>query len=251
MNTSFLQRVANALGRMGLAMRVLGGAPAPSPPLRLLAELGFAPRSLIHVGASTGQEVQAYRAGGITSAILVEALPAPFKALRGAVQGIPGYVAVQALCAEADGVEQVFHVADNRGESSSLLPPGWHLTEHPEVGFTESIRMKATTIDAIIAAQGGTVPDLLVLDVQGAERRVLDGAANSLPAFRFLWVEVNYGGLYAGDTPIEVLLDGLRARGFRLAGLTMTRHGWGDALLVRRDLLRGAMADTQGPSHAE
>ncbi len=248
MNTPVLRRAAN---RLRQAMRVLAGAPAPSPPLRLLAELGFTPRSLIHIGASTGQEVAAYRAGGITSAILVEALPAPFAALTGAVRGMPGYVAVQALCAEADGVEQVFHIADNRGESSSLLPPGWHLTEHPEVRFTDSIRLKATTIDAIIAAQGGNVPDLLVLDVQGAERRVLEGAAKTLPAFRFLWVEVNYGGLYAGDTPLEALLDGLRAQGFRLAGLKMTHHGWGDALLVRGDLLRGAMPDTKGPSHVE
>jgi FkbM family methyltransferase len=202
--------------------------------------LGRSCRGTIHVGASSGQEIANYHASGLSWVIMVEPLLEPFTRLRESIKGIPNYFALQALCAAREGIEYEFHVASNDGQSSSILSPSRHITEHPDVTFTETIPLRSTTVDRIMMQLTGGVPgftldaiDILYMDVQGAELEVLKGSTKTLQSVDYVFSEVSYGGLYQHDACIEDVQAFLRCFGFRLNWVDINQHGWGDALFIR------------------
>ncbi len=209
--------------------------------VEMIHRLGGTFRGTIHIGANVGDEIPAYRAHGLEWAIMVEPLDAPFAELQRRLAGDPRYLPVQALCAGQVGRDCEFHVASNGGQSSSMLRPQRHMTEHPEVLFSHVIRMISTTVDTILADLAARDPaftpecvDILYMDVQGAELEVLKGATGLLQHAKYVFCEVSYGGLYENDATIEGLQGFLRAFGFRLNWTDINRHGWGDALFIRR-----------------
>jgi len=58
----------------------------------------------------------------------------------------------------------------------------------------EAIEVKATSLDEYCASH--TVPDLLWMDLQGAEARVLDGAKSILPRVKIIHIEVSFRRMY-------------------------------------------------------
>jgi FkbM family methyltransferase len=224
-----------------------GLAPTPrSPegaapwPFSLLKSLGRSPRNMLHVGANSGQEIEAYKAHGFDWAVLVEPLDKPFKELCQKISGAKNYIAVKALCSSADNVEHDFHVSSNAGASSSMLAPSGHLKEHPEVRFSDIIRLRSTTVDTLCSELQQRVPgfqaaalDFIVLDTQGAELSVLKGADQTLRSVHQIWTEVSHGGLYDNDVALEELQAFLRQYGFRLYFMGIGIHGYGDALFLR------------------
>ncbi len=95
---------------------------------------------------------------------------------------LPFHRAIRAVCAERAGDEVQFNVASNGGQSSSLFALGAHAEHHPDIVYTGAQRMVTTTVDEILAEHNrGRVPNLLVIDAQGADQRVLQGARQSLP----------------------------------------------------------------------
>src|SRR5689334_17366243 len=80
---------------------------------------------LIHVGANTGEERDLYCRYNL-DVIWIEAIPEVFEQLRSRLDGYPKQKAYQYLIADSTGREYVFHVANNQGASSSLLPLAKH-----------------------------------------------------------------------------------------------------------------------------
>jgi FkbM family methyltransferase len=208
----------------------------------LLDHMGASCSGLIHVGANDGAELGFYLASGIKQALFIEPLDEPFRRLRDHLNahGLPGYQAIQALCSSVDGLEYDFFVSSNAGQSSSFLQPGRHLKEHPDVTFPDSVRLRAKTLDTVVseleaAGTGFSLQDFdaLVLDVQGAEMHVFKGASRVLQQVRIVRAEVNFGGLYKGDSPLEDLQSFLRCYDFRMCDLQMNNFGWGDASFLR------------------
>jgi len=52
----------------------------------------------------------------------------------------------------------------------------------------------------------------------------------------FVFLEVNIGGVYKGDTPLPELSIFMKTLGFEIAWCDVKHLGWGDALFVRRNL---------------
>lgn len=77
-------------------------------------------------------------------------------------------------------------------------------------------RVRTTTVDAWAA---GRAPDLLSIDAQGAELRILRGAAKTLPRILALVTEVEFWPLYEGQGLFGEQAALLAAAGFRLAGI--------------------------------
>ncbi len=102
-------------------------------PLHLLKDLDLMPHGVIHVGSNDGHEFVAYQAAGLAWAVYIEALPAAYERLRARLGDAPNHLAINALCADIDGLETDFHVASNDGHSSSMLEFGWHREQHPDV----------------------------------------------------------------------------------------------------------------------
>jgi FkbM family methyltransferase len=140
---------------------------------------------------------------------------------------------VNAIVADKDDQEVEFIITSNEAMSSSILELKEHLVEHPDCLETRRVRKKTITLDSLIKARDQKY-DMLVMDVQGAELLVLRGAEKVLSGVKCVITEVNTKELYAGCAQIEDLDAFLGERGFVRVCTDMTRHGWGDALYLRK-----------------
>ena len=191
---------------------------------------------LVHVGANTGQEVAGYDMAGIT-AYHIEAIPEVFKTLQARCSGFESQTAINACCDATPGLSVEFNVTNNL-QSSSLLDLGRHAMAYPNVNVVEKIQLETTTIDKLVSDE--RIPsdlDFLLLDVQGAEKRVLSGATELLksPTLWGVLVEVSLDPLYEGGSTFdEVYLSCLKPLGFYLKSANFNKHGWTDALFLKR-----------------
>lgn len=182
-------------------------------------------RGVLHVGAHVGQELESYLACGFDPLLLVEPNPHVFPYLREHVRfwqewldalsaayggRRPRLRAVQAAADSGDG-EAVLHLTE-RAPQSSLLPP-----RDSGIREVSQVTVRTLPVDAMLAGEGVEPGDLslLVVDVQGAEDRVLRGAAGLLAGVEAVLVEVNDEARYEGS-PLTADLDALLGdAGFR------------------------------------
>lgn len=190
------------------------------------------PAGVLHLGANTGQEAGDYNAMGIRKVIWVEADPTLFPKLVAHVSPY-GHRALKACVSDKDGDRRPFHIANNKGQSSSLLELGTHKQAHPEVKYVGDIEMSTIRVDSLLRKHGFVLDPwwFLNADLQGAELMALRGMEGLLKNFSHLYLEVNEKPLYVG-CPLVGDLDGfLKPHGFRRVETKMSgNHGWGDAL---------------------
>jgi FkbM family methyltransferase len=212
----------------------------------VIRDLGLpAPRGVLQVGASYGQEMGWFVDNGIQAGVFIEPLPEPFAVLSQSCRQRPNFVAVNALCAETTGERVNFHVASNGGMSSSMLAPKNHLQEFDFVRFDQQVELVSNRLDHVIAflrANGHGAAcdalDLLYMDTQGAELRVLRGAGPVLEGINVVLTEVTRNQMYDGAPALGELMAFLEPQGFTLNNINFDRHHHGDALFVRRHALR-------------
>jgi len=192
---------------------------------------GLKPKNVIHVGAHIGQELSMYKDIGITSGVFIEADPTIYKRLEESLAHETNWKAVEALVSDTQDVDVDFWVSSNDKMSSSLLEPGLHLTEHPDVKFdSEPIKIKTKTLDSLKLGKF----DLVVMDVQGAELKVLSGGIETFKDADALWLEVALGGLYKNDCSINDLTKFLDQYDFYPVYVVIGSTMWGDALFVKK-----------------
>lgn len=202
--------------------------------IREAGRAGILVKTILHIGANTGQEREAYQKGGATNCYWVEPIPEVYEQLCRNLSEIPGNVAVQALCSDTKGEKVRFHVANNGGQSSSMLDLGSHTRWYPSVHYERYIEMTTSTVDQLVA--DGTIahlPDLLVVDTQGADLKVLRGAKSTLASASCLLVEVSHDPLYDGGCTFLEIVEFLRDQGFVLWSARFGRAMWGNAFFVR------------------
>ncbi|MDP4024982.1 FkbM family methyltransferase [Methylobacterium sp. NEAU 140] len=191
-------------------------------------------QGVLHVGANEGQERHDYEANGASPCLYVEPVDSAFAILKANLAGLPFHSAIQAVCAERAGDAVQFNVASNGGQSSSLFALGAHAEHHPEIVYTGVQRMVTTTVDAIVAEHSpGRVPNLLVVDAQGADLRVLRGATGSLPQIDGVYIEVSEAPLYEGGCTLEEITAFLRGFDLRPRWLQLNDVGHGEAFFCR------------------
>jgi len=210
-----------------------------------LQELGLpAPSGVLQLGASYGQEMREFLEAGIQSGVFIEPLPEPYAHLASICRQLPRFVAFNGLCTDVAGQRHDFHVASNGGMSSSILRPAHHKTVHQNVLFQGTVPMVSTTVDDVMAflrdnGHGAVTAslDLLYMDCQGAEFKIVMGAAKTLRQFKYIYSEVMRANLYEGQTPFLTYCQYLDAVGFTLNDVYF---GWpdhsGNALFIRKDI---------------
>jgi FkbM family methyltransferase len=171
---------------------------------------------VIHVGANSGQERKKYRDLGLR-VLWVEPLPDVFQQLKANVADYPDNIAVQALVTDRDGGKYAFNVADNEGQSSSILDLGLHRDVWPEIAYTGTIQLEGTTLASLLRREGVNAADYqaLILDTQGAELLVLHGAESILHQFKYIQTEVADFDSYKGGCQLQDIQAFLSARNFR------------------------------------
>lgn len=211
-----------------------------------LRELGVpAPQGVLQIGASYGQEMNEFLENGVRAGVFVEPLPEPFAHLSGLCKKIPNYVAVNTLCADEAGRSFDFNIASNGGMSSSILKPDRHLAIYDSVRFERTVPIMSSTVDHVAAflRGNGHAPvvdalDLLYMDCQGAEYRILLGANGMLRQVKYIYTEAMRGDLYAGQVPFLAYCSHLEAIGFTLNTMHFSHpEQAGNALFVRKDVI--------------
>jgi FkbM family methyltransferase len=135
-----------------------------------------------------------------------------------------------------DGEVDIY--SDPDGYSASTLLRG------PAGNIAEKISIPIARLDTLISSKTVPVPDLMKLDVQGSEMRVLVGAGSFLEQIQSLQLEVWFSRPYGPDNPLfSELLTMLEERGFALIELggpvysSDRRLGSCEGYFIRNDLL--------------
>jgi FkbM family methyltransferase len=172
-------------------------------------------RGVIHVGANVGQERELYRRYDL-EVLWIEPIPDVFARLRANIAAFPRQRALQRLVTDRDDASYEFNVANNDGESSSILALKEHRDVWPKVQFTRTITLNSTTLATLLAREriDAARYDALVMDTQGSELLVLHGAEPVLGHFKFIKTEVPDFEAYAGCAQLADIERFLRDRGY-------------------------------------
>jgi FkbM family methyltransferase len=124
--------------------------------------------------------------------IWVEPIPEVFARLSSKIARFSKQRAIQTLLTDREDQEYEFHVASNSGASSSILDFDQHKDIWPEVTFERTISLRSKTLVSLVRDEGIDIDDYdaLVIDTQGSELLVLEGAEPILEHFTWVKAEV-------------------------------------------------------------
>jgi len=177
---------------------------------------------------------------------LFEPQAGPLAVLQQLAQQDPRIRVFPVAVSDRDGTAQ-FHVTSNDGESSSLLAFGSHRDLFPEVEVQRTIEVPTRRLDSVLAEHGLAPPDMLLIDVQGAEYQVLRSLPSSLlEKVRLIYTEVSTERVYASAgllADVEALLAP-RFVNLGYAPLRADVSVHGNAVFAARDAVDDAIALT-------
>lgn len=203
---------------------------------QIIKKFNLKPTGILHIGASHGEEFEAYREAGLERMIWIEAIPEVFEKLQQKLLPYPTAVPLNACISDQEGKQVDFHITNNAGQSSSMLGLNLHREMHPDVHVVKTIKCTTQTIDGIITRNGFdlTYYDFLNIDLQGAELLALKGMKDNLHKIKYAYIEVNEKELYTGCPLIADIDAYMQTFGFYRAEIKMTDCGWGDALYLKK-----------------
>jgi len=195
--------------------------------------------SILHIGAHKCEEKNAYNAFGFNDKNIfwIEANPNIVNLFyQDSNINIFNYV-----ISNKDN-EIVDFIITNNGESSSILELDEHKIEHPWVIETERIKLKTTTIDTFFNIHKDIIDASLIefinIDIQGAELFALEGMEKFLKSdknnVKVIYLEVNTKHLYKDCPLVHDIDDYLQQFDFYRVETTLTQHGWGDAVYLKK-----------------
>ena len=195
---------------------------------------GFAPKCIIHVGAHEAEEYDEYLSFSPREIHWVEAQADKCILLEKRFKDNNGIFVYNAAVWGTSGRSLNLKITNN-GESSSLLDFGTHATIYPDIVNLRETKIITKTLDELFA--GKVIPDLVNIDIQGAELQALQGAKGLLPNTKMIYLEVNQKELYKGLGLIEDIDNYLTPFGFtRSATRWWLNDGWGDAIYISSTL---------------
>ena len=192
-------------------------------------------KGVLHLGASTGQERNAYDTYCKGKVMWVEAIPRVYLDLQQNIKSYPQQTAHNACLSNVDGDEVVFNVSNNESQSSSILELGVHALIHPEVHYVEQIAMKTQRVDTLLKDVDVSTINFLNVDLQGAEHLAIEGMGDLIKNIDYALLEVNMKETYKGCMLVEELDYFMLQRGFeRVETGEWVAETWTDALYIRK-----------------
>lgn len=195
------------------------------------------PKQILHIGAHLAEEADEYYNCGDPLVFWVEANPDVIEKIEQNISQYANQRVVNFLITDKDGQDREFHVTNYDGMSSSVFEFDRHPMYSPDTVFVNHIQLKSITISTLCDIYD-LIPDLLCLDIQGAELLALRGAGNVLNNVKWIYSEVSTASVYSGGAQMHEIDDFLKNWGVRVeTDLGMHGGTHGDALYVRSDLL--------------
>lgn len=185
----------------------------------------------IHVGAHYAQEHADYVEAGIKRFVYVEPCAAAFNVLKNKFAAHHHIQLFNVACGEVECEQVMYTGSQNEGQSNSLLKMAKHSQIHPGITLPNTEMVTVKRLDSLGLANKGY--QLLVMDCQGFEGRVLKGATETLKQVNYVYTEVNRDAVYEGCTMVAEL-DELLNEFDRVETGTWVGGMWSDALYIRR-----------------
>ena len=201
---------------------------------------GVKPKQVAHVGAHLAEEIEYYKKLGVEKTLWIEAMPHLVETLKSRFKDDSSNLVYSGAIVDRDNSEVILNETNN-SQSSSVLMLKEHLVVYPQIVNTATHSVKGHRLDSVLN-ETDFIPNLLVLDIQGAELLALKGSIGILDKIEFIFLEVNLKEMYEGCPLINeideflldfnfVRVDTCLWRTFRWIG---RNHGWGDALYVKK-----------------
>src|ERR1700730_1346206 len=169
---------------------------------------------IIHVGANSGGEATTYDIHDLRVA-WIEPIPEVFEELQQNIAPFKRQKAYRYLLDEKGESHLLLHISTNAGLSSSVLSLAKHREAWPDVSYSRDITMPSTSLPMFIRKEGLDLSQYqaLLIDTQGTELRILRGASDILPRFKFIQVEVPDFEAHAGCCLVQEMNDFMVAHG--------------------------------------
>ncbi len=173
-------------------------------------------RGVVHVGANSGQEAWVYGMMG-KPVLWFEPLPDQFARLKANTARYANQHCVCRALSDQAGQQVRFYVTDNDGLSSSMFAPEKLQDLWGNIEVSRAIEVDTSTLAVELKkVANGERFDALVLDVQGAELKVLQGAGPALKQFRWVLAELSDAVVYQGACSRSEVEAFLAAEGFHV-----------------------------------
>jgi FkbM family methyltransferase len=204
-------------------------------------------RVVFDVGANEGQTARKYVIDHPDAEIhCFEPYEEAYAKLQNLASQHPRVKATQCALGQDVGIQMLW--TNSASVTNSLLrnSPVAEKFQAPEmISPKGTATIRVSTIDSYCQESGVDCIDLLKIDTQGYDLRVLRGAENTISQGRIplILAEVLFAPLYAGQNYFHEIYEHLWARDFRLVNLyAMARTeasylSWCDALFVHADVL--------------
>ena len=201
--------------------------------LELLRAKGFSPRHVLDVGGFIGSWTRTCKDVWPDAEVCIfEPQPDKHAGLTALARDLPGVTLRTELLSDVAGQEVTFSLAQS---GSSSLP----LLDKPNA---PTILLRTQTLAAAVAGTPFAKPDLVKVDVQGAELAVLDGARGVLDFAEVVLLEVALVEEYRGGPLFAQVIAYMAERGFRVHDIcTIFRNpqshsmNEADVIFVRHD----------------
>jgi FkbM family methyltransferase len=190
------------------------------------------PKGVLHCGGNIGEEAKVYDELGIRKQIWIEGNPEIFLKLKQNINYNPQAVALNYVVGD-ENKPVTFHIANNAGQSSSVLELGTHKIQHPDVHYIADINTTMHRLDSLELDLSDI--DLLVADLQGAELMMLRGMGDLLNQFKYAYLEVNKADVYTGCGQIDSLDLFMLANKFVRVETGRWIGDWTDALYLKKE----------------
>ena len=166
-------------------------------------------KGVLHIGAHLGQEAERYHRAG-ARVIWFEAIESVYQKLLGNIANFVNQKAYLALLGDQKKIVD-FHISSNEVSSSIYLfseGNGFNLE------MTSIVELEMNRLDSFIDQEQIRLYPHWVIDVQGAELQVLQGAGDLLKLCQSIDIEISTFEVYEGATKFSELDKFLRAEGF-------------------------------------
>jgi FkbM family methyltransferase len=174
-------------------------------------------RTVLDVGANTGQYSQGLRKAGYKGRIIsFEPASQAYHDLKMRALRDKDWQTFNFALGESDGFSSI-HISRHSPSSSILPMTSLHLDASPGSEYTNDERIEVKALDNIYSSLGIRDENVfLKIDTQGYEKKVLNGALVSLSSIRGIQLELSANELYEGEEIYYSICRFVEEKNFRL-----------------------------------
>jgi FkbM family methyltransferase len=203
---------------------------------KLTTKYSIKAEGVIHVGAHHATEHPQYVAAGIKRFVYIEPCAATFTVLRNKFAAHHHIQLFNVACGDVDCEQVMYTGSQNQGQSNSLLKMDKHTQIHPGITLPNTELVTVKRLDSLGLAHKGY--QLLVMDAQGYEGKIIQGSDKTLKQINYVYSEVNRDSVYKNCTLVDEL-DNLLHEFERVETGDWVGGMWSDAFYIRRTLIMG------------